>query len=83
MAPSPVLCRQPAAAAPRFNASMALPERAPKLIPETLTTDSGRNASRRPRGPPSTLAEGRVASSWACEAVGAPGPAKVRCLMIG
>jgi hypothetical protein len=52
-------------------------------MPETLTTDAGRNAWRRPRGPPSTLPDGRVASSWACDAVGAPGPANVRCLMIG
>ena len=30
----------------------------PKLIPETLTTELGRNAWARPRAPPSTLAHG-------------------------
>ena len=62
IAPSPVLCRQPASAAPRLIASIALPDSEPKLIPETFTTDSGRNACRRPRGPPSTFADGSRAS---------------------
>ena len=74
---------QPAMAAPWFRASIAFADSAPKLIPDTLTTDAGRNACRRPRGPPITLADGTTASSCACDAVGAPGPVKVRCLMIG
>jgi hypothetical protein len=41
---------------------MAAPLSAPKLIPEMLTTDAGRKASRRPRAAPSTLAHGRSAS---------------------
>ena len=55
-APSPVLCQQPASAAPLLSASMALADSEPKLIPEMLTTEAGRNAWRRPRGPPSTFA---------------------------
>ena len=82
-APSPVSCRQPAIAAPRLSASMAFFESEPKLMPEMLTTLAGRNACRRPRGPPSTFADGRCTSSPACRAVGAPSPLNVRCLMIG
>ena len=82
-APSPVFCRQPAIAAPRLSASIALPDSEPKLIPEMLTTEAGRNACRRPRAAPSTLALGRATSSPACGTVAAPGPVKVRCLMIG
>ena len=80
-APSPVFWRQPASAAPRLSASIAFLLRAPKLIPETLMTEAGRNAWARPRGPPSTLADGSATSSPACLAVAAPGPAKVRCLI--
>ena len=40
----------------------ALPESEPKLMPEMFTTDSGRNACRRPRAPPSTFAAGSRAS---------------------
>ncbi len=58
-APSPVSCRQPAIAAPRLSASIAFFDSEPKLMPEMLTTLAGRNACRRPRGPPSTLADGR------------------------
>ncbi len=82
-APSPVFCRQPALAAPRLSASTALPDSDPKLIPEMLTTDPGRNACVRPRAPPRTLAQGSRISSWACGMTAAPGPVKVRCLMIG
>src|SRR5690349_24973896 len=63
MLPSPVFCRQPASAAPRLSAVMALADSAPKLIPEMLTTESGRNACRRPRGAPSTFAHGIQACS--------------------
>ena len=83
IAPSPVLCRQPASSAPRLSASIALRDSAPKLIPDTLTTERGRNARARPRGPPSTFAEGSSTSSPACVGVGTPGPVNVRCLMIG
>ena len=62
---------------------MAFFDREPKLIPEMFTTLAGRNAWRRPRGPPSTLADGRDTSSPACRAVGAPSPLNVRCLRIG
>lgn len=62
MAPSPVLWRHPASAAPRLMASTALPDRDPKLMPDTLTTDSGRNECFRPRAAPSTFAEGSRAS---------------------
>ena len=79
--PSPVFWRQPARSAPRLSASIALPDSAPKLMPEMFTTELGRKACRRPRGPPSTFADGSGLSSWACAAVGAPGPRNVRCLM--
>ncbi len=58
MPPSPVLCRQPACAAPRFRASMARALSEPKLMAETLTTESGRKARGRPWAAPSTLAAG-------------------------
>src|SRR3546814_5389048 len=57
-APSPVLCRQPANWAPLLSAEIALPPNEPKLIPDTLITDAGRNFFARSRGPPSTLADG-------------------------
>ena len=82
-APSPVFWRQPAIAAPLLSASTALPDSEPKLIPEMLTTELGRKACVRPRGPPSTLALGSTISSWAWGIVAAPRPVKVRCLMIG
>ena len=82
-APSPVFCRQPAMAAPRLSASTALPESEPKLMPEMLTTEAGRIASLRPRAAPTTFAMGNGTLSPACRPVSAPGPAKVRCLMIG
>ncbi len=78
-----MFCRQPASAAPRLRASTAGPDSEPKLIPEMFTTESGRNAPRRPRGPPNTLAPGTQAS---CPAAGVDGGAtrpKVACLMIG
>ena len=81
MLPSPVFCRQPASAAPRFSAVTALPDSAPKLIPEMLTTDSGRKAWRL-RVPPSTLAQGSRTSSPACAAVGGAVGPNVRCLTI-
>ncbi len=59
MPPSPVLCRHPVAAAPRFMDSMAAALSAPKLIPEMLTS-GGRKAWLRPRRAPSTLAPGTV-----------------------
>ncbi|TWH69805.1 hypothetical protein JD77_04819 [Micromonospora olivasterospora] len=78
-----MLCRQPARAAPRLSASTAFPEREPKLMPEMLTTDSGRKARTRPRAAPSTFAHG---SATSCPAVGDDGGTarpNVRCLMIG
>ena len=80
--PSPVLCRQPARAAPRLSASIALPDSAPKLIADTLTTDAGRNAlaGGRHRAP------SREGSHTSCPAVGADGGTarpNVRCLMTG
>ena len=57
--PSPVLCMHPASAAPRLSAVIAVPDIEPKLIAEMFTTEAGRNALARPRGPPSTLALGR------------------------
>ena len=83
IAPSPVFCRQPAPAAPRLSASMAFLDSAPKLIPEMLTTEPGRKAWVRPRGPPRILAEGSRTSSPTWIAVGAPGPVNVRCLITG
>ena len=59
MPPSPVLCRQSASTAPRLRASTALPDSDPKLIAEMLTTDFGRNAPRRSRAAPITLAHGK------------------------
>jgi hypothetical protein len=53
-----VLCRQPAISAPRFNASTAGPLSDPKLMPETLTTDAGRNAFGLRRKDPSVFAHG-------------------------
>ena len=82
-APSPVFWKQPARAAPLLSASMALPDSEPKLMPEMLTTEEGRKACGRPRAAPITLAQGSTISSCACGIVAAPGPVKVRCLMIG
>ncbi len=82
MPPSPVFCRQPASAAARFSAVTALPDSAPKLIPEMFTTESGRNACRRPRAAPSTFAHGSHACSPTWGAVGGAAGPKVRCLMI-
>ena len=82
-APSPVFCRQPAIAAPLLSDSIALPDSEPKLMPEMLTTEPGRKACVRPRAAPITLAQGRTISSCAWGIVAAPGPVKVRCLMIG
>src|SRR4051794_41918143 len=70
MLPSPVFCRQPASAAPRLSAVTALADSAPKLIPEMLTTESGRNACCRPRAAPSTFAHGSHACSPLWLAVG-------------
>ena len=72
----------PAAAAPLFKATTAADDNDPKLIAETLTNDSGRNAFARPRGPPRIFADGTVSPSPLC---GAPDGAireNVRCLMI-
>ena len=55
MPPSPVLCRQPDRSQPRFNASTAGALSDPKLIADTLTTESIRKAPRRRRAAPSTL----------------------------
>ncbi len=41
---------------------MALPDNEPKLMAEMLTTDCGRNASRRLRAAPRTLAHGKTTS---------------------
>ena len=73
----------PAIRAPWFSASIAFPDNAPKLIPEMLTTDSGRNALARPRGPPSIFADGTGISSPVWGRVETPSPMNVRCLMIG
>lgn len=64
-------------------ASMAGPDKDPKLIAETLMIDAGRNALARPRGPPSTFALGIRTSSpeWAPD--GGTAVEKVRCLMTG
>ncbi|HEY0698002.1 MAG TPA: hypothetical protein VGD43_09350 [Micromonospora sp.] len=53
-----MFCRHSASAAPRLSASTALAESDPKLIPEMLTTEPGRNAYRRSRAGPSTFAHG-------------------------
>jgi hypothetical protein len=53
---------QPAKAAPLFRASIALPDSEPKLIPEMLTTESGRKLWRRRRLPPRIFAHGSHAS---------------------
>ena len=80
--PSPVLCMQPACLAPALSALIALPDIDPKLIAEMFTTERGRNALARPRGPPSTFALGR-SMSWAWwPRIGGTSSAKVRCLMI-
>ena len=55
----------------------------PKDMADTFTTDRGRNACRRPRGPPSTLAHGSVSEgSSASEDRGATSE-NVRCLTTG
>ena len=82
-APSPVFCRQSAIAAPLLSASMALPDSEPKLMPEMLTTEAGGRRAYDRADAPITLALGRAISSCACGIVAAPGPVKVRCLMIG
>ena len=82
MLPSPLFCRHPASAAPRLSAVTALADSAPKLMPEMLTTESGRNACRRPRAAPSTFAHGSRACSPLCLPVGATAGPNVRCLMI-
>jgi len=53
--PSPVPCMHPARTAPSLSARIAAPESAPKLMPETFTTDAGRKACRRPRAAPRTF----------------------------
>ena len=63
MPPSPVLCMQPAIAAPLLSASTALAESEPKLIAEMLTSESGRNFLARSRGPPRIFADGSGVSS--------------------
>jgi len=63
MLPSPLFCRHLASAAPQLSAMTAFADSAPKLIPEMLTTESGRNACRRPRAAPSTFAQGSHACS--------------------
>ena len=61
--PSPVLCRQPASAAPRLSASMALPDSEPKLIAGDVDHRLRAGTRRgRPRAAPSTLAHGSRAS---------------------
>ena len=78
-----MLCRQPAMAAPRLSASIALPDSDPKLIAEMLTTDLGRNASRRSRAAPITLAQGSFTSWPAFGAADDADSLNVRCLIIG
>ena len=82
MLPSPVFCRHPASAAPRLSASTALPDSDPKLIPEMLTTESGRKACRRPRAAPSTLAHGSQASCAGARVRGRHRAAERPCLTI-
>ncbi len=74
--PSPVFCIAPASAAPLLRAVTAGPDSDPKLIAEMFTTLAGRNALARPRGPPSTLAEGSGLCG-SCRSGNAP--ANVRC----
>jgi hypothetical protein len=62
---------------------MALPESEPKLIAEMLTTDCGRNAFRRPRAAPKTLAQGSWTSWPAAGEDGGMARPNVRCLMTG
>jgi hypothetical protein len=81
--PSPVFCRQPAIAAPRFRASTACGDREPKLIAEMFTMDRGRNCWARSRGPPRIFADGSVSPSPACASDAGAMSANVRCLMIG
>ena len=50
-----MLCKQPAMAAPRLSASMAGPEREPKLMAEMFTTEAGRKAAGRLRHSPRTF----------------------------
>ncbi len=71
-----MLCIAPACAAPWLSAVTAAPDSEPKLIAEMFTTLPGRNAFARPRGPPSTFAEGS-GDCGSCRS--GSGPAKVRC----
>ncbi len=81
--PSPVPCRAPARAQPLLSASMACPLSEPKLMPDTFTTDEGRNAFARPPGPPSTLAHGSGRAGSGCMgSSGGPATGKVTCLTI-
>ncbi|CAM5314143.1 hypothetical protein SHIRM173S_02806 [Streptomyces hirsutus] len=77
--PSPVFCIVPASAAPLLSAVIAAPESDPKLIAEMFTTLAGRNALARPRGPPSTLAEGSGACGSCGSCASGSVSANVRC----
>ena len=61
----------------------AAPDSEPKLIAEMLTTEFGRNARARPRGAPSTFAQGSATSCPACTCVGGTARPNVLWLMTG
>ena len=68
-------------AQPWFSDWMAGPLSEPKLMPDTFTTDDGRNASCRLRAAPSTLAHGSGRAGSGCMvSSGAPVNGKAACL---
>ena len=83
MPPSPVVCRAPASAHALVERLDGAPAERAEAHPDTFTTDDGRNACARPRGPPSTLAHGSGrAGSGASARRGGPATGKVTCLTI-
>ena len=70
-------------AAPWLSAVIAAPDNEPKLIAETFTIDSGRQARRRPCAAPSTLAHGTANPGSSTD--GSPntgGSGNAACLMM-
>ncbi len=62
--PSPRVVHAPGRGRPFVQSHHAADDNDPKLIAETLTNDSGRNAFARPRGPPPRIfADGTVSPS--------------------
>ena len=63
------------------RAEIACDDKAPKLIADTLITDAGRIAPRRPRARPSTLETGmRNRSSYSGSSGAGDGSGKAECL---